>query len=99
MTTTKRKKIKLSALVLRLSFVSVALYLIAALISAQVELVAKRRELDSVTAQAQTQQAANLELQRVLATDDEDAYIERIAREKLGYARPDERVFVDMSGK
>lgn len=99
MTTTKRKKIKLSALVLRLSFVSVALYLIAALISAQVELVAKRRELDSVTAQAQTQQAANLELQRVLDTDDEDAYIERIAREKLGYARPDERVFVDMSGK
>ena len=39
----------------------------------------------------------NEELKRSLA-DGEDAIIERIAREQ-GYAKPNERVFVDISGK
>ena len=44
------------------------------------------------------QQAANEELNRELASGDK-TIIERAARDELGYARPNERVFVDVSGK
>ena len=95
----RKKKIRISALALRLGLVCVILYLVVSLVSIQVELVAKRQQLDSITKQVEQQTAANLELQRTLDTDDEDAYMERVARDKLGYALPDERIFVDMSGK
>ena len=75
------------------------LYLAGALITTQVEIVAKRQQLENITQQVNAQTAENMELQRTLESDDENAYIERVAREKLGYALPDERVFVDMSGK
>ena len=69
------------------------------LISVQMEIIAKRQQLENVDQQVLTQQAENEELQRTLDTDDEAAYMERLARTKLGYALPNERVFIDMSGK
>ena len=44
------------------------------------------------------QEAANTELQRTLDSGDEAAYMERIARDKLGYVLPGEHIYVDMSG-
>ena len=44
------------------------------------------------------QQQANDELARVLEGD-EDEINERVARDTYGYAAPNERVFVDISGK
>ena len=38
------------------------------------------------------------ELQRTLDSGDEAAYMERIARDKLGYVLPGEHIYVDMSG-
>jgi len=95
----RKKKTRLSALAVRLGLVCLMAYLVVALVSAQVDLVAKRQQLDSVTQQVQQQQTKNDELQRTLGTDDENAYVERIARDKLGYALPDERIYVDMSGQ
>ena len=43
-------------------------------------------------------EAANTELQRTLDSGDEAAYMERIARDKLGYVLPGEHIYVDMSG-
>ena len=37
----------------------------------------------------------NAELQRVLDSDDKDAYMEKVALEERGYAYPDERRFYD----
>lgn len=99
MTQKKRKKMRFTALALRVGLVCVALYLVAMLVSTQVEIVAKRQQLNDATQRVETQQAQNMELQRTLDTDNEEAYIERVAREKLGYALPDERVFIDMSGR
>ena len=39
------------------------------------------------------------ELARVVLGGGEAEYIERIAREKLGYAAADERVFEDIAGE
>ena len=41
----------------------------------------------------------NTELERLISSGGEDEYMERIARDRLGYAAPGERIFIDMSGK
>ena len=55
------------------------------------------QELASVQAELDSQLAQNEELQRTL-DDGEDAIIERFAREE-GYSKPNERIWVDISGK
>lgn len=99
METARPKRIRVSGWVLRAGLIAAFLYLAVSLISSQVIIVAKRQQLAQVTQQVETQLAANLELQRTLDSGDEDAYTERVARNKLGFALPDERIYVDMSGK
>lgn len=72
-------------------------YLIVNVIRCQATIGAKRQELDTLMTQLSEQKAENEELSRSLS-DGEDAIIERMAREQ-GYARPNERVFFDVSGK
>lgn len=93
------KKRRFSMLLLVLGLVVLGAYLVLSLISLQVEIVAKRQQLANVQALVAEQEAENTELQRTMEAEDETAYIERIAREKLGYVSPDEQVYVDMSGK
>ena len=69
-----------------------------ALIYNQVQISAKRQELEAVQTQLAAQKADNEELSRQLEASDEEI-IEQVARDELGYAKPGERVFVDMSGK
>ena len=45
----------------------------------------------------QTQQIANQKMKDALENDDPD-YIEQAARNELDYAKPGEKVFVDISG-
>lgn len=71
--------------------------LFISLVRYQVAISSKKQELANVQNQLSEQLAQNEELKRSLA-DGEDAIIERIAREQ-GYAKPNERVFVDISGK
>lgn len=95
----RKKKIRFSKLMLGIGLVAVSLSLGVTLVSTQVELVAKRQQLDSITAQVDAQKADNTEMQRTLDNGNEDGTIERFARDKLGYALPGERIYVDMSGK
>ncbi|MEG1125920.1 MAG: septum formation initiator family protein [Oscillospiraceae bacterium] len=94
-----KPKTKLTSLLVRLGACVLSLYLVVSLITTQVEIVANRNQLLSVHQEIEIQKAQNTEIKRVLETSSEDELIERIARDRLGYARPDERVFVDMSGK
>ncbi|HJD22328.1 MAG TPA: septum formation initiator family protein [Candidatus Gemmiger faecigallinarum] len=72
-------------------------YLFINVLQCQMTISTKRQELASIQTELSEQQAQNEELSRSL-DDDEDAIIERIAREQ-GYARPNERVFYDIGGK
>ena len=94
----KRKKHFLSGLMLRAAAVCVGVYLIVGIVVNQVSINSKQQALDSVQQQLETQQAENEELERVLTSGSEEEIVERVARDRLGYARPDERVFVDVSG-
>ncbi len=94
-----KRKMAQSAVALRVWLAGLLLYLVVSLVYVQIDIVSKRQQLDNLTQQVAVQQAQNQELQRTLDVDDEAAYMERVAREKLGYAKPDERLYVDMSGK
>lgn len=72
-------------------------YLIWNLVLCQITISTKQQELASVQTQVEEQLAQNAELSRDLA-DGDAAILERAAREQ-GYAKPNERVFVDISGK
>lgn len=85
-------------MLLRGAFVLLLVSMLTAYISNQMAIAAKRQELAAVQAQLEQQQQANEELARVLEGDD-DEINERVARDTYGYAAPNERVFVDMSGK
>lgn len=67
------------------------------LIQCQITISSKRQELAGVQEQLNVQLAKNEELSRSL-DDGEDAIIERIARQE-GYAKPNERIWVDLSSK
>lgn len=97
-TETKPKK-GLRSLLLKLGAVCIAVYLVASFVGGQMKLAQKQRELQALETHLQNQVEENRELERLMESDDDAAYIERMAREKLGYARPHERIFVDLTGE
>jgi cell division protein FtsB len=74
-------------------------YLLLEIFATQIEIVNKKKELADITAKNQEMSLENNEYQNLLNSCDTDEYIERIAREKLGYVCPDEKVYIDISGK
>ena len=81
----------------RLLFVLLLLSMLAAYISNQVTISSKQAELDSLNEQIAQQQSENEELERILSGDPDDI-VEWIARDSYGYAAPNERIIVDISG-
>ncbi len=93
----KRKKRKANWLVrfFMLCFVG---FVAVSLIGMQVEVTSKRRQLLALQQNVAQQQRLNAETQRLLNGENDEEYIERVARDKLGYAYPDEKIFIDRSG-
>ena len=54
-------------------------------------------QANEITSQIEKAQEENDELNAVAESIGTDEYIERIARQKLGFVKPDEQVFVDTS--
>ena len=99
MTKIEKKKGGISSLVLRLGLAALAAYLVVGMVFNQVEIAAKRQQLEAVEQQLEAQQAQNDELSRILQSGTDEEIVERVARDQLGYAKPNERVFVDMTGQ
>ncbi|MBR5156720.1 MAG: septum formation initiator family protein [Clostridia bacterium] len=95
--TKSNKTINVKRLATRGLFCFAIIYISFMLISQQFDLSrlsAKERELDSQI-EAQQRQATELIAQKEASVTNE--YIERVAREKLGYMKPGEKVFIDAS--
>jgi len=58
----------------------------------------KTAEVESLRIQVEEQRLVNEQLQRTLEQPVDTEYVERVAREKLGLAYPNERVFVNVDG-
>ena len=95
----KRKKQR-GSLLLKLAIFAFAAYIVFALVNQQVQINEKSQELADLQDQVETQKIKNEDMKHALNADEEETkeYIERVAREDLDYAKPGERVFVNIAG-
>ena len=93
-----RKRKHRSSWLTRRAVLGFAVYVTVSLIGMQVEVTSKRRELLALQQNVEQQKLINAETERMLDGENDKEYIERIARDKLGYAYPDEKIFIDRSG-
>ena len=77
----------------------VVAYLAISLISAQFDLMTKRQQLEILEEQQKRIEMETQDIERVREIEDEAEYVERVAREKLGYANPNETVYKDIQGE
>lgn len=91
---TKKRK---TSFLLALGAFALAGYFAITLIQLQIEISEKKETLAQVQAQYNEKIAENQELEKVIEGGNEDEYIERIARDSLGYVKPGEKVYYDIS--
>mgnify|MGYP005762139797 FL=1 len=94
----RRRKQKAS-LLLRISVICFVTYVAVTLVNMQLDVTAKRRELILLQQSVEQQKLENKETERMLQMGENREYIERIARDKLEFAYPDEKIIIDVSGK
>ena len=90
-----QKKKKPYSTILTVAFAALVCYFVIALIGLQSDIKEQKEQIADINAQADAQSADNRELDNLLNDSDLDSYVERIAREELGYVFPDERVYYD----
>lgn len=72
-------------------------YFVISLVALQIEIRDKQNQVTEAKQVVAEKELANEELAGFLADGDESAYIEKIARDVLGYVLPGERVYYDIS--
>jgi len=82
----------------RICIFAFVIYATVLLIDMQINLGHRRRQLSELEQRVENQRIANKELERQLSQNMDQQYIERIAREMLGFISPDETVYIDISG-
>ena len=90
-------KNKKGKLLIRITIVLALIGCTASIISLQSNIAERKTELDTLRSQAETYEAENEDLERILNSGDIDSYMEKLAREDYGYAYPDEYRFYDTS--
>lgn len=97
MRATERKKPK-NGVFLKIVAIAFAVYLLYSLISTQASINKKQNELETLRQEYTESLIRNEELQKTRDSYGTDEFIEEQAREKLGYAYPEEHFYVDVSG-
>ncbi|MBQ2775089.1 MAG: septum formation initiator family protein [Clostridia bacterium] len=95
MSAAQKKKKKTYSTILTVVFIALVCYFVISFIGLQTDVKAQKEEIAQINAQVNTQIADNRELNKLLNDSELDDYVERIAREELGYVFPDERVYYD----
>lgn len=86
------------SLLMRLFVVACAAYVTVSLISLQMEISSRQNELDAVMLEIEQEGLRMTDLERQLDMGDDEAYLTRIAHEKLDMGYADEHVYRDASG-
>ena len=84
--------------VLCVIFAAFCIYFIYSIVMLRINISKEKKQLDELNLLVKEQKYDNEELERIIFDGGEKEYIERIARQKLGYAAIDEKIFVDLSG-
>lgn len=104
MRTKKKKpneKKRLLKVFLSIGLIVFAFYAVFTLVNQQVEISDKREQLEQLQEDIVVQEIRNDELKQVYELDDDEnnAYIERVAREEFDYSKQGERVFINIAGE
>lgn len=91
----KKKKINTKRLITNLVVVFFLTYFCYTMIWQQVVISKKSKEIDALNEKISVAEQQNDKLEKELENIDDPEYLEKVAREKLGLVRPNERVFVD----
>lgn len=94
----KKKSKKKRSIILILAVLVFTVYAAGVLIHNQFEIAEQNRQKAAIESQVADEKVKNEELKDQLRSDGDKEYIARMAREKLGYVYPDERVYVDDAG-
>ena len=82
-----------SNLIVRIAFALVFIFLFVSVINLQVEMDDLRKERDTRVEKIQHLQDSVDELELRIAEPIDDEYLERVARNELGYCKPNEIIF------
>lgn len=93
----KKKKKGMFSLLSKLIIIAVIIGCIVSIIVTQADISQMQKKLDSIVSRTKEVEADNAELQRTLDEDDINAYMEKLAIEKMNYAYPNERRYYDTS--
>ena len=93
----KKKKKGMFSLLSKLIIIAVIIGCIVSIIVTQADISQMQKKLDSIVSRTEEVEADNAELQRTLDEDDINAYMEKLAIEKMNYAYPNERRYYDSS--
>lgn len=91
---TRRRK----SVILRLTLLAFAVYTIVSMGSMEMQLMDSNKQLRDLQNQTEQQKSENQQLLQLLENGSEKDFIERAARDRLGYVYADEQVYTDMSG-
>jgi cell division protein FtsB len=91
----KRKQKK--SFILTLGLVLLVGYFVITIIGLQLSIKERQGVLEQKNAAYEQQLEQNDRLQSIVDSDDKSEYMEQIAREKLGFIMPGEKVFYDVT--
>ncbi|MBQ3119010.1 MAG: septum formation initiator family protein [Clostridia bacterium] len=89
------KKINLRVFTKRILFCFLFIYLLVSLISQQFNFASLKKQNQIVDAKLEEALSHQEQLKAQFEAIDSEDYIRRVIRERLGYTRPNETVFVD----
>ena len=92
-----RKRKKRKGLFPKLILVAFVIYTAVTLISTQIKISRLEQETDSLDSEIAAETMKKAQLEQALSADVDEEYMKEEAQ-KQGYAAPNERVFVDVSG-
>ncbi len=98
MTVTTKKK-NPGKLILRLCLVLFTIYVVYNFVVLQIQIKEKNEELKQLEMEIYSQSLVNQQLEESVNAELTDEEIAEIARNKLGYSLPGERIFIDITGK
>lgn len=91
------KKNNTTSFILTVAIIAFIGYFVISCVSLQLERSEKAAEVAQAQQVLQEKTEENEELENVLSESDHSAYIEKIARDVLGYVLPGERVYYNIS--
>ena len=90
---TKKTKLSFKSILIRTSILAIVGYSVVSLVQLQVQISDKKKQLDDLNQQVEETRLNNAELDKLIGSGGSDEAIEKIARDRLGYAYPDEVIY------